>query len=118
MFVFNNGVRCIAGSARNVGNNHSVFAEHSVDKGGFTHIGLADNGNLYCVIILLGFLSSGKIFQNLVKQIARAVTVNRGNGHRVAQAEIVELVKIRRKLAHSVALIYAENNGLLALSQH
>ena len=50
VFVFNNGVRCIAGSARNVGNNHPVFAEHGVDKGGFTHIGLADNGNLYCVI--------------------------------------------------------------------
>ena len=46
------------------------------------------------------------------------MTVNRGYRNRVAYSEVIKLVKIRRNLAYTVALINAKHHGLAAFLQH
>ena len=53
-----------------------------------------------------------------IQQITRAVTVHGRNGHHLVKAEVVELVQLHGSLAHLVALVHSQNDGLVAAAQH
>ena len=56
--------------------------------------------------------------EHLVEQIARAVTVHGGNLNRLAEAEVIELIELHRRLADSVTLVDAEHDRLARFLEH
>ena len=46
------------------------------------------------------------------------MSVKCGYGERIAHAKIIELIKLRGRLAYAVALVYRKYNGLTALLEH
>ena len=60
----------------------------------------------------------GELFDDLVKQVARAVAMRSGNGARVAQAQAVELPQGLVFLIGVVELIHRKQHGFAALAQH
>ena len=53
-----------------------------------------------------------------VQQVAGAVAVDRGNGQHFVKAQVVELVQLHGGLAHLVALIDGQDDGLVAPAEH
>ena len=53
-----------------------------------------------------------------VQQVAGAVAVHGRNGHHLVKAEVVELVHLHGGIAHLVALVHGQNDGLVAAAQH
>ena len=118
VFIFHIRIRCVTGRARDIGDYHSVLAEDSVDKRRFSDIGLADNGNLDGVVLLLIFLGGRKIFAHRVEQVARTHSVDGRDGYRIAEPEVIKLVVLRGRFTDRVALVDAENYRLSALLEH
>ena len=118
LLSFDIAVGSVAGSARNIGNYHPILAAKTVYNRRFTDVRLADNGYLYNVltVILLGIF--GKLFEDFIEQVARTVTVNGRYRDRLAKTQIIKFVKISRRFADVIALIYAEDNRLARLAQH
>jgi hypothetical protein len=105
----------VARSARYIGNDHTLLAEELIDNRAFARVGLAYNGNFYGVIVLLlGFILAGGKLQDLIEYIARARTVNRGNGDGVVKTKLVKLVKSERQIADGVYFVNAEYYRLFA----
>ena len=53
-----------------------------------------------------------------IQQVAGAVAVHGRNGHHLIKAEVVELVHLHGGLAHLIALVHGQNDGLVAAAQH
>ena len=58
------------------------------------------------------------IFDDLIKKVPCSVSVNRRYRYRIAESQIIEFIKFRRKSTYIINLIYAENYRLTALLQH
>ena len=59
-----------------------------------------------------------KILKNAVEQVACAVAVDRRDRDRLAQTEVVELIKLHRRLSDGIALVDTEHHRLAGLLQH
>lgn len=53
-----------------------------------------------------------------VQQVAGAVAVDGRDGHDFVEAEVIELVELHGGLAHVVAFVDGEDDGLVAAAQH
>ena len=62
----------ITGGAGNIGNNQTVFAEHPVDNGGFTHIGLSDNRHTDTVVFFRAVRFVREMGNYLVQHFAQS----------------------------------------------
>ena len=118
VFVFDNRVDGVARCARHVGDNRTLLARHAVDKRRFANVRLADNGDLYILFAVL--VGTVKIDMRItrIEQVAGAVSMHGRHGDRVAEAEVVKLVKIGRHIAETVAFIDRQHHRLAAFLQH
>ena len=116
--IFHLCVDRIARRPRNVGDNAAVFPGNPVDQRTFAHIRLADDRHTDQLPVLFPFRLCGEILHHTVQQITGPVAVNGGNLDRVPQTKVIKLIEIRRRLAHRVALVDAENDRTAALEQH
>ena len=108
----------VPGGAGHVADNDTLLTQNTVGQAGFPHVGLADDGHLDHVGLLVLVLLRWEIFQTLVQQIAGAVAMHGGDGHRVAEAQIIELVEIRIHRAGGVHLVDRQHDGLFAALKH
>ena len=116
--VFKHGVHRVARRARHVADNEPLFTENTVDKRGLANVGLADNGDLDAVLLLVLVVLIGKFTQAGVKQIAGAVAVNRRYGDRVAKSQGVKLIHSGVGGAGGVRLVDGKHNRLLRALKH
>ena len=74
----------IAGGARHVADDDTLLAQNAVGQAGLAHVGLADDGHLNHVGLVVLVLLGWEVLQALVQQVTGAVSVNGGHRHRVA----------------------------------
>ncbi len=77
-------VHRVSCGSRFIRDYNAVFPRNFIYQRRFPCIGFSDNRHLYGVVVGFFFGNIGHIFENGVKQIARTVAVNRGNGYGVA----------------------------------
>ena len=118
LFILKVAVYCIPGGARHVGDNDPLLPQDPVGQRGLAHIGLADEGHLDDVVVLLFLLLRGEVVEAGVQQIAGAMSVNGGDGDGVPKAQVVELVNIRVQIAHLIHFVYRQYHRLLGAQQH
>ena len=117
VWVFNGHIHRVPGGSGHVRDDAPVLPGHPVHQRGLAHIGLADDSHLNDLAFGLLFLPLGQAFQHPVQQVAGAVAVDRGYHHRVPQAQVIELVKLRGGLAHAVAFVHAQHHRAAAFLQ-
>ena len=108
----------VAGGARHVADDDALLPQNAVGETGFAHVGLADDGYLHHIVVVLVLRLRREILDALVQQVAGAVTVDGGDRHRVAQPQVVELVEVRVKGAGGVHLVHRQHDGLAAALEH
>ena len=118
MRIVYNRIGSIASSACNIGYNCSLFTRNFVYKRGFADIWLTNNRNFNNIFIRVVKTALRDIFDDLIKKVTRSVSVNRRYRYRIAESQIIEFIKFRRKSTYIINLIYAENYRLTALLQH
>ena len=118
VFIFHIRIRCVAGSARDIGDYHSVLTQNGVDERRLADIGLADNGDLDGVVLFFLFVGGRQMLTDGVEQITRAHSVDGRDGYRIAETEIIKFIVLRGRFADGVALVDTENYRLAALLEH
>ena len=108
----------IAGSARDVGHDGALFARDAVNQRGFARVGAADHRHTDHIGILFLLRFVRQILEHRIQQIAGAVSVHRGYRDRVAQPQIIELIKVGGQTADVVALVDRQHHRLAAFLQH
>ena len=88
------GVDRVAGRPRLLGDDHPLLAEECVQKTGLARIRAPEDRHPDRVLARLGRPASGQARHDRIEEVARAVTVNRREGDRVAEAKPVELQRI------------------------
>ena len=118
MRIVHVGVYAVARRAGNVRNDNALLAQHTVEQAGLADVRLADEGNTDAVGVLFLLVCRREVLVGCVKQLTYTVAVQRGNAERLAQTEVVELVKFRRGIARLVTLVDRENDRLARAQQH
>ena len=111
-------VNGVPGGAGHIADDDTLLTQNAVGQAGFSHIRLADDGHLNHVGLLVLVLLRREIFQTLVQQVTGAVAMHGGDSHRVAEAQIIELVEIRIHCAGGVHLVDRQHDGLFAALKH
>ena len=94
----------VARRAGELGDDHALLAEEAVDERGLADVGPADHGQADASRRPRARSSAGQQLDDAVEQIARAEALRRGDGHRLAEPEPVELGG-ERHLGDAVALV-------------
>ena len=115
--VVHGGIDGVAGGTGLIGHDHAVLAQDAVGEAGFAHVGAADDGDGDAVLLHDG-LAEIQMGADGVQQIAGAVAVDGRNGHHFVKAKVVELVQLHGGLAHVIALVDGQNDGLMAAAEH
>ena len=118
VFVFQDAVGGVPGGAGNIGYNGPLLTGHAVHQRALAHIGLADDGNLDVLLVILFPVLEVDVLEAGVQQVAGAMTMNRGNGNGITQTQVVELIVFRRNIADGIHLVDTEHHRLAALEQH
>ena len=102
----------VAGRAGDVGDDHALGAEEAVDQRGLADVGAADHGQADGALVLAPATSSasGSAVDDAVEQVAGAEALRGRDGHRVAEAERVELGR-QREVADGVDLVGRDDDG-------
>ena len=108
----------VPGGAGHVADDGPLLSQDLVGQGGLAHVGLADDGHLDPVLVLLVLPLGGEVPHALVQQVPGAVAVEGGDGHGVPQPQVVELVEVRVRRAGGIHLVHCQHNGLAAAQQH
>ena len=106
----------IPGSARYRRYDNSVLSQQPVDKRRFPHVGLAYHGYLDSVLILVS-CPFREAFDYSVEKISQIEHVGRGNRYRLAQSQLVKIVKVIRQPG-SIHLVDGQYHFLARLHQH
>ena len=93
----------VARRARDVGDDHALFAEEAVDERGLADVRAADDREANGVVVGLR-VALGQQLDDAVEQVAGAEPLGGGDRQRLAQAEAME-VRGERQLADAVALV-------------
>ena len=112
------GVDGIARGPRDIGDDRAVGSEQAVGERRLTHVGASDDGDrevLDHIVLVIGLL--GERRDDLIEQISRPVSVERGERHRLADAERPELPELLILVVGVIALVDHEEDGLVALAQ-
>ena len=118
VLVFDGGIHRVAGRTGDVGNDHALLPQDSVQQAGLADIRLADDGNIDDLALVLLFLFLRQMLKDGIQQVARAVSVHGRHLNRVAEAEVIKLIKIRRRVAQRIALIDAHDDRHIAALEH
>ena len=102
VLVFDGGIHRVARRTRNIGNDAAVFAGNAVHKGRFADVRLTDDGDLDDLALVLLFLFLRQMLEDGIQQVARAVSVHGRHLNGVAEAEVIKLIKIRRRVAQRI----------------
>ncbi len=127
--VFFNLVFHLAFAAQSCGINKHKIAERIFDQSirrvtrcacnvGYNRAGFADDRHTDGFGVVLLFLLFGKQFENGVQKVACAVTVHGRNGNRVAESEIIKLIKFCGRFTDGITLVDTQHNRLTAFLQH
>ena len=116
--VFKESIHTVARCAGHVADDEAVFAEDGVDEAGFADVRAADNGDADKAAVLFFAGIRREVFKAGVEQIARPVAVQRGDRHRIAQPEIIELVQLRRRSAELIDFVDAEDDRTSRALEH
>ena len=108
------GVYAVARRAGNVRNDNTLLAQHTVEQAGLADVRLADEGNTDAVGVLFLLVCRREVLVGCVKQLTYTVAVQSGNAERLAQTEVVELVKFRR----GIARLDSQHERLARAQQH
>ena len=116
--VFKVAVDGVARGARDVGDDHALFAEDLVEQARLADIRLADDGDLDDVLVVFLAVIGREAGDAGVEQIARAVAMDRGDLNRVAEAEGIEFIRFGVGVAGLVALVDSQHDRLLRALEH
>ncbi len=109
-------VHGVAGRPRLLGDDHPLLAEERVDEARLAHVGAAEDGDPDRLLPHLRRALARKLGHDAVEQVARAVPVQGGERHRLAQPERVELERVR-VAAGVVHLVGDDDHGLVGAAQ-
>ena len=118
VLVLDDGVSGVTRRTCYVGDDNTLLACYPVYQRGLAGIRLSYYCDLYMVITVLLLICVGEVLVYRVEHIARAVTVDRRYREGLAESEVVELIKLERRLAEIVHLVYRQYYRLAALYQH
>ena len=118
VFVFKLRVHGVARGSGLVGNYDALFAEDEVDERALAHVGLADDGHVDALVVLLALLRGREMRHAGVQKVACAVPVHGGELDRVAEAERIELVEPRVRQPGRIHLVHAQHHRLFGAQQH
>ena len=82
--IFKIGVNGVPCGARHIADDDPLLAQDTVGKAGLAYIGLADDGHLDHIVILLRPVLGGEVLKAGVQQVTGAVAVDGGHGDGVA----------------------------------
>ena len=116
--VLDRRIHGVARRARDVGDDAAVLAGNAVDERRLADVRLADDRHLDDLALLFVLRLLGQMLEDGVQQVAGAVAVHRRNLNRVAEAEVVELIEIDRRLAERVAFVDADDHRHIAALEH
>ncbi len=116
--VLEGTVHRVPGGARHIADDDPLLPQDAVDQGGLAHIGLADDGHLDDIVLLVLLLLGGEVLEAGVQQVAGAVAVDGGDGDGVTQAQVIELVDVRVLPAHLVRLVHRQHHRLPGPEEH
>ena len=85
----------VAGRSRLLGDDHALLAEQRVEEARLARVRPPEDRDADRVLARLGRAAPGEAGDDRVEQVARAVSVHRGERNRVAEAEPVELQRVR-----------------------
>ena len=98
----------VAGGARDVGDDHPLLAEEAVDERGLADVRPADDAPGARCRRRARVIARRQQLDDAVEQVARAEALRRGDRHRLAQAEPMELAR-QRQLSDAVALVRGDD---------
>ena len=116
--IFKIAVDGVPGGAGHIADDDPLLPQDAVGEAGLAHVGLADDGHLDHVAVLLLVGLRREVLQAGVQQVAGAVAVDGGHGDGVAQTQVVKLIELRVGGAGGVHLVHCQDNGLLGPLQH
>ena len=117
--VFHLCIHRVTRGACDVGNDQTVFADELVDDGGFSRIGLSDDGDVNAVVLLLLRVPLTECVDAGIQQISRSASVDGGNADGIhIKAQLVELIEFHGRPSYAVTLVDAGDDGLSALFEH
>ena len=111
-------VYAVARRAGNVRDDDALLAQHAVEQAGLADVRLADQSNADTLVVLFLLVCRREMLVSRVEQLTHAVAVQSGDAERLAQTEIVELIKFRRRIARLVAFVDREHDRLARAQQH
>ena len=88
--VLKEAVNGVPGGAGHIADNGALLAQNLIGQGGLAHVGLADDGHLDPVLVLLLVLLRREVGHALVQQVPSAVAVDGGDGDGIPQAQVVD----------------------------
>ena len=112
------GVYAVAGRTGDIGNDNTFLAEHAVEQAGLADVRLADEGHTNAVRVLLFLVCRREVFVSRIQQLTDTIAMQRRNTVRLAQTEVVELIKLRRRITRLVALVDSQHEWLARAQQH
>ena len=107
----------IARRARNVADDDALLPQECIDERGFADVRTADDGDADLIRLFLFLCSFGKERHESIEQIAKVHGVRSRNRHRIAKAEVIELVDVRLLLG-GIDLVHGQEHGFLRRAQH
>ncbi len=107
----------VARRARDLGHDHALRAEQGVQERRLADIRAAEDGDTDRLVPDRLLATAWESRHDLVQQVARAVAVQGGERHRVAEAEPVELDRVERRGRGSSILFASSEDGLAGGAQ-
>src|SRR5699024_11743394 len=71
VFIFKGRVHSVPRRTGDIGDDDALLAQDEVYEGALAHVGLADDGDLYPVVLLVPFLLGREMRHALVQQVAQ-----------------------------------------------
>ena len=112
------GVNAVARRTGDVGDDNALLTQHAVEQAGLADVRLADESHADALVVLLFLVCRREVLVSRVEQLTHTVAVQCGNAERLAQTEVVELIKLRRRITRLVALVDRQHDRLARAQQH
>ena len=118
MRIVYGSINAVARRAGNVRDDDALLAQHAVEQAGLADVRLADQSNADALVVLFLLVCRREMLVSRIEQLAHAVAVQSGDAERLAQTEVVELIKLRRRITRLVALVDSQHERLARAQQH
>ena len=112
------GVDGVPGRSRDIGDDHPVLSQQTVDDGGFPHVGLSHDRHPGPLVLLLRLALFRKMGDHLIQHISQSHPVCRGNGMRIPDPQVVKLIYVRHIFIEAVHLVHHKDDRLVRPAEH